>query len=684
MAKTTKKTSSKNPKKKLPLLVKNDPWLEPYSDEIQRRIDSFQGTLDHYKKDFGGLKKFASAHQYLGFNYDKKNKGWWYREWAPKAEMLSLIGDFNGWDRSANKLKKIKGGVWETFLSDDEYKSKLKHDSSVKIHIKASNGSLDRMPAYIERTVQPEGEIDFVGKFWNPPKAFKWTDKDYSPKEAWKMPVIYECHIGMAQEKEGVGTFREFVDHVLPRIKDLGYNVIQTMAIQEHPYYGSFGYHVSSFFAVASRFGTPDDFKYLVNEAHKHGIAVVMDLVHSHAVKNVAEGLNEFDGSDHQYFHAGGKGYHNAWDSKLFNYGKPEVLQFLLSNIRYWIEEYHVDGFRFDGVTSMLYHHHGDHTSFDHYDKYFTSGVDWDNLLYLQLANELAHSLKPGFITIAEDMSGMPGLCRSQKEGGVGFDFRLGMGLPDYWIKVLKEKRDEDWNVHELWGTMLNRRHGERTIAYAESHDQAIVGDKTIAFWLMDKEMYSHMHKDYDSLVIDRGIAFHKMIRFFTMILGGEGYLNFIGNEFGHPEWIDFPREGNDWSYKYARRQWSLVEHQDLRYQFLNNFDRAMVHLVTGHGVLDSPPAQQLNMDQDNLTLIFERKNLIFLFNFHWANSVPDYRFKVPSEGTYKIILNSDDSEFGGFNRVDNSIKYPTTKLLGEDFVSVYLPNRTCLVLGKG
>ncbi len=680
---TAKTTRLKSQKKKTPTLVQNDGWLEPYSEEIQRRIDSFEDELNNYKKVSGGLREFAGGHHFSGFNYDKKKHGWWYREWAPKAQKLNLVGDFNNWDRTSNPLKKIAGGSWEIFLPDEKYKEKLLHDSGVKVHIVAANGALDRMPAYIERTVQPEGEIDFVGKFWNPAKPFQWTDKEYSPEKSCEMPLIYECHIGMAQEEERVGTFREFTDKVLPRIKDLGYNAIQTMAIQEHPYYGSFGYHVSSFFAVASRFGTPDDFKYLVNKAHELGMAVIMDLVHSHAVKNVAEGLNEFDGTDDQYFHHGGKGYHKAWDSKLFNYGKWEVKQYLLSNVRYWIEEYHVDGFRFDGVTSMMYHHHGDGVSFNNYDKYFASGVDWDNLLYLQMANELAHSLKPGFITIAEDMSGMPGLCRPQKEGGIGFDFRLAMGIPDYWIKVLKEKRDEDWNVDELWGTMTNRRYGERTIAYAESHDQAIVGDKTIAFWLMDKEMYTHMHKDQESLVIDRGIAMHKLIRFFTLASGGDGYLNFIGNEFGHPEWIDFPREGNDWSFKYARRQWSVVDNPQLRYQYLNNFDKAIIHLAEAHNILNSAPGQQLNADQENLTLIFERNNLIFLFNFHWANSIPDYRFKVPGEGTYKIVLNSDDHQFGGFGRVDNSIEYSSAKLFGEHFLSVYIPNRVCLVLEK-
>jgi 1,4-alpha-glucan branching enzyme len=453
------------------------------------------------------------------------------------------------------------------------------------------------------------------------------------------------------------------------------------MAIQEHPYYGSFGYHVSSFFAPTSRFGTPEDFKYLVNEAHKMGIAVIIDIVHSHAVKNIAEGLNEFDGSDDQYFHPGGRGIHSAWDSKLFNYGKWEVKQFLLSNLAYWINEFHVDGFRFDGVTSMMYFHHGDFTSFDHYDKYFLEGVEWDALLYLQLANELTHKLKKDAITVAEDMSGMPGLCRKQDEGGIGFDFRLGMGIPDFWIKYLKELSDEDWNIHELWQTMVNRRWKERTIAYAESHDQAIVGDKTVAFWLMDKEMYFHMQVNDENYLIDRGIALHKMIRFFTISLGGEGYLNFIGNEFGHPEWIDFPREGNNWSYKYCRRQWSLVDNENLKYKFLNQFDKDMISFVRKYRILESLPARQLNMDDINKAIIFERNNLIFLFNYHPTHSIPDYRFFAPQDGQYKVILNSDEAKYGGFDRVDMDMVYPVIKDEGYQKLSIYLPNRTALVL---
>ncbi|WP_258099413.1 alpha amylase C-terminal domain-containing protein [Marinoscillum pacificum] len=665
----------------IPILVKNDPWLEPYIGEINDRIKRFKDRKKEFEKSYGSLDEFAKGYEYLGLNYDKKKKGWWYREWAPAAQALHLIGDFNDWNREASPMTKGDKGIWEVFLADKEYKGKLVHESAVKVQVTGANGTHDRIPAYSKYVTQDETTYDFTARVWHPEKPYKWTDKKYSSADAFKNPYIYECHVGMAQEKEGVGTYREFADVLLPKIAEQGYNAIQVMAIQEHPYYGSFGYHVSNFFAPSSRFGTPYDLKYLVDKAHGLGIAVIMDIVHSHAVKNLAEGLNEFDGSDDQYFHPGGRGFHTQWDSKLFNYGKEEVLRFLLSNVKYWLEEFHMDGFRYDGVTSMLYFHHGD-ISFDHYDKYFRD-TDWDVLTYFQLANTLIKEINPSTIVIAEDMSGMPGLCRPVKEGGMGFDFRLAMGIPDYWIKILKHKSDEEWNIHEMWGTLTNRRHGERTIAYAESHDQALVGDKSIAFWLMDKEMYTHMHKDYDSMIIDRGIALHKMIRLFTLSLGGEGWLNFIGNEFGHPEWVDFPREGNGWSYKYARRQWNLQEHPDLRYQFLYNFGADMVKMAKENELVAVLPAQQLNMDDDNKCIIFERNNLIFAFNFSPTNSIPDYRFKVPAAGKYKVVLNSDSAEYGGFDRIDDEMSYPTVTLFGEHFLSLYLPSRVVIVLKK-
>ncbi len=663
-------------KRKIPKIVQDDPWLHPYVEEISGRIARFNNVLNEIKVNHKNLKNFSRAYKNLGINFSGKDKGWYYREWAPEAISLSLTGDFNNWNRESHPLTKKEHGIWEIFVPESE----LKEGDNVKVCIEGKNGKHDRIPAYIYRVTQDPETHDFSGQVWNINKRFKWTDQKFELKEIAESPIIYEAHVGMAQEKEGVGSFNEFTVNVLPRIKDLGYNTVQLMAIQEHPYYGSFGYHVSNFFSVSSRFGTPEDFKNLVNTAHSMGMAVIIDLVHSHSVKNFAEGLNDFDGSGHQYFHEGGRGYHRQWDSKLFDYGKKEVLEFLLSNVRFWIDNYHIDGYRFDGITSMMYHHHGDFMDFDHYDKYFVDGVDWDALKYLQLANELAHQLKPRVITIAEDMSGMPGLCRKIRDGGIGFDFRLGMGIPDFWIKYLKEKKDEDWNIHELWSVMTNRRFNEKTVAYAESHDQAIVGDKTVAFWLMDKEMYHHMQVNDKNLIIDRGLALHKMIRLFTATLGGEAYLNFIGNEFGHPEWIDFPREGNNWSYKYARRQWSLADADYLKYKYLNLFDKKMISVLKSYYILPALPARQINMDDSNKIIIFERNNLIFAFNFHYERSIPDYKFNSLGQGKYKIILSTDDADVGGFSRIDTSLDYHTLK---HDQLSIYLPSRTAVIMKK-
>ncbi|MFD2201060.1 alpha-amylase family glycosyl hydrolase [Shivajiella indica] len=660
-------------------LVKEEEWLKDYAEDIYERYLRYKFTLEAIENEYGTVLEFSRAHEYYGIHFDKLRNGWVYREWAPQAYNLFLVGDFNQWNRYNHPMRKNYRGDWEIFLPFETYKNSFIHGSKIKVHVEAANGAYDRIPAYIRRVIQHEETHDFAGQLWFPEKEFEWTDLAFDPSDNLQQPLIYECHVGMAQEKLGVGTYLEFAKEILPRIKKAGYNTIQMMAIMEHPYYGSFGYHVSNFFCPTSRFGTPEELKYLINKAHEMGISVIMDLVHSHAVKNINEGLNEFDGSDHQYFHPGGRGYHEGWDSKLFDYGKKEVRQFLLSNIRYWLEEFHFDGFRWDGVTSILYFHHG-HTSFDNPIKYFRDGVDWDAIIYMQLANKVIHDYSRQALSIAEEVSGMPGLCRRHEEGGIGFDFRLGMGIPDFWIKTLKHKPDEHWDMFEMWYELTNRPKKERTIAYAESHDQALVGDKSIAFWLMDKEMYSSMSKLQTNLVIDRGVALHKLIRLITIALGGEGYLNFMGNEFGHPEWVDFPREGNNWSYQYARRQWSLVDTDHLRYHDLYEWDRDMIKVIKENNVLLAPHAEQLYLDPEKKILIFKRGGLIFIFSFNIDQSFFGYEFQVPEKGNYRILLNSDNKQYGGFERISESFDYPTDK---KNNLKIYLPNRTAVVLKK-
>ena len=660
-------------------LVKNDVWLAPYEPVLRARQARLQARLAEIEQYHGSLANYATAHQQLGLYHDAGRGGWVYREWAPAATGLFLVGDFNDWDRHANPLQKLDFGVWEVFLSDPDYDQRLAHGTRYKVHVVTEAGGKDRLPATLRRAVQDEHTKDFAGQIWRPAQPFAWTDQQFRPAPAVAEPLIYEAHVGMATEEERVGSYREFADNILPRIEAGGYNTIQLMAVQEHPYYGSFGYHVANLFAPSSRFGPPEDLKYLIDQAHRRGIAVLLDIVHSHAVKNEAEGLADFDGSGNLYFHKGARGNHPGWDSKLFDYGRPEVQRFLLSNLRYWLEEFHFDGFRFDGVTSMLYQHHGEGVAFVGYDNYFGPAADEDAILYLQLATTLAHEFKKGSLLVAEDMSGLPGLCRPIKEGGVGFDYRLAMGIPDYWIKLLKHTPDEDWRLGDLWHTLTNRRAGEKTIAYAESHDQALVGDKTLAHWLFDAGIYTHMHATDGDPGAARALALHKIIRLLTLAAGGEGYLNFIGNEFGHPEWVDFPRAGNNWSHHFARRQWSLGDNPALKFAQMGAFDKAMVQLAKACHLLAAGPATLLKHDEENQVLAFERGSLVFIVNLHVEKSLTDYRFWVPQEGKYHVVLSSDNGHFGGFDRSDESYEYETF----EHQLSLYLPSRVALVLAR-
>ncbi len=663
-------------------LVRLDPWLEPYEPQLRERLRRFREALKRMEAAGGLLGSVSLGHRYLGLNRGERDgaAGLWYREWAPGATYLALIGDFNGWDRGAHPMARDEWGVWSIFLPDGPHGCAIAHDGRLKVHVAHHESAADRLPAYATRVVQ-EPDTSFCARWWSPAEPYAWRHEAPAAPPGLR---IYEAHVGMALEEGRVGSFGEFRRDVLPRIAAQGYNALQLMAVMEHPFYASFGYHVSSFFAVSSRFGTPDELKALVDEAHRLGLTVIMDLIHSHSVKNAAEGLNRFDGTDHQYFHAPPRGEHPAWDSLCFDYSKAEPVRFLLSNVRFWLEEYRFDGFRFDGVTSMLYLDHGLGRPFNRYDDYFGDNIDADAVTYLMLANELAHAVRPGAVTVAEDVSGMPGLARPTAEGGLGFDYRLAMGVPDMWIRLLKERKDEEWNLGEIVGTLLNRRHTEKHVGYAESHDQAMVGDKTLAFWLMDQRMYWNMDRATADPVVERGIALHKMIRLITFALAGDAYLNFMGNEFGHPEWIDFPRQGNGYSYHYARRQWSLAGNGFLRYQGLNEFDRAMMALDERRRLLSDPFIEQLSLDEEARVLVVRRGALVFAFNFDAERSYSGLRIPVPDAVDYTVALDTDRPEFGGFGRTEPGAAYllQAAPAQGRDqSVQVYLPARSAQVL---
>ena len=653
-------------------ILELNPQLVPFSDNIDLRMNLYRNTKNRLLTAGQDLKDFANGHNFYGFHHVEG--GWYYREWAPSADQLYLEGEFNNWNPTSHPMKRLDGENWELYLPGDDT---LWHGCKVKTVVDYHGSRTEHLPLYIRRVIQNKSNYTFDAEVVDDRRAFPWTDQDFVGEDQL---YIYEAHVGMAQEEGRIGTYREFATKVLPRIKKAGYNTVQLMAIMEHPYYGSFGYQVSNFFAASSWFGHPEDLKYLVNRAHKLGIRVLLDLVHSHAVKNTAEGINMFDGTVWQFFHDGEKGEHPAWGTKCFDYGKTGVLHFLLSNLKFWLEEYHFDGFRFDGVTSMLYHDHGLGTDFNSNDKYFSMNTNVDAISYLQLANELIRQVKPNAITIAEDMSGMPGMCLPIEDGGIGFDYRLAMGLPDMWIKATKTQ-DEFWDINKMWGDMCLRRPGENSVAYVESHDQALVGDKTMIFRLADANMYTDMEKTTHNPIIDRAIALHKMIRLFTLAGGGEAYLNFMGNEFGHPEWIDFPREGNGWSFHYCRRQWSLKDNGLLKYQWLNDFDYDMVHLCKRHKIFRQGMANLMLMKAPEQMLCFARCDLFFVFNFHSSNSLEHILIPVyPDTKELVVKFSSDDEKYGGFSQVAH-MTYPIKEFDGVRYAELYIPARTAIVL---
>jgi 1,4-alpha-glucan branching enzyme len=662
-------------------LIKNDPWLEPYSDAIQGRHEHMlerESLLTLFGRQ--SLSTFASGYLHFGLNHTEH--GWVFREWAPNARQIFLVGTFNHWkEESEYALEREDEGKWVLRLPHNA----LHHGDLYKLIVHWDGGHGERIPAWATRVVQDEQTKIFSAQVWEPDTPYQMQHRGFRPHT--DPLLIYECHIGMAQQAEKVGSYREFREQVLPRIVKAGYNCIQIMAVQEHPYYGSFGYHVSSFFAASSRFGTPDELKELIDAAHGLGLAVIMDIVHSHAVKNEVEGLGNFAGDPNQYFYSGDRHEHPAWDSLCFDYGKINVLHFLLSNCKYWLEEYGFDGFRFDGVTSMLYYSHGLGESFVNYADYYNGHQDDNAICYLTLANRLIHEVNPYAITIAEEVSGMPGLAAKIADGGYGFDYRMAMNIPDYWIKTIKEKIDEDWKPSSIFWEVTNRRADEKTISYTESHDQALVGDKTIIFRLIDADMYWHMQKGDENYVVHRGMALHKMIRLVTATTINGGYLNFMGNEFGHPEWIDFPREGNGWSYKYARRQWNLVDNQQLAYHYLSDFDRDMLATIKRVTDFQLLPVQEIWHNDGDQILAYMRGQQVFVFNFNPKQSFADYGFLVPA-GTYQVMLNTDNPAYGGYGFADDTVKHftlhdPLYAAEQKEWLKLYIPARTAVVLEK-
>ena len=308
--------------------------INNYNYQINSRLEHFKRQLDEIERNEGSIENFANSYQRYGLHL-QPNNDIVYREYAPSAKGISLCGEFNGWNRDQYWAKRDEFGCWTLTIPNNNGQPAIHHNTKIKCNVVLpDNSRADRNPIWSRYLIQDKGTFLFDAVFWNPPNQYNWNFSGHMSNP--HSLRIYEAHVGMSSNEEKVSTYREFADNIIPRIKRSGYTAVQLMAIAEHADYASFGYHVTNFFAVSSRSGTPEDLKYLIDKAHQNGLFILMDIVHSHASSNVADGINYWDGTDYLYFHGGSRGYHSQWNSRLFNYSSYETLRLLLSNCAYW------------------------------------------------------------------------------------------------------------------------------------------------------------------------------------------------------------------------------------------------------------------------------------------------------------------------------------------------------------
>ena len=644
------------------LLMERDPSLNPWAGDIRMHLDRYNERRWRLAGD-GSLSEFANGYHYFGFH--RTDEGWAFREWLPGADAVWLTGDFNNWQRYACPLIPIGNGVWEVRLRGQDA---LKHGQMVKLIVGRQGASFERVPAYIHRCVKDHIGGALCGEIWMPGQPFQWTDGDFFRFKRPRSPMIYEAHVGMAQEHGRVGSFREFADETLGWVQYAGYNTVLLMAVQEDPDYASMGRRVANFFAPSHRFGTPEDLKYLVNKAHELDISVLMEVCCCWASPNVGEGLSQQDGTDWQYFLTGPRGWHPKHGTRLFDYGRDDVLHFLLSNLKYWMEEYHFDGFRFDGVTSMLYENHG-MSAFDRPDAYFSMNTNVDARIFLMLANELIHGFNDKAMTIAEEDSGFPGMCLPLEYGGVGFDYRQDEGVQALWAALIRDQRQQDWDMSRLWATLTAGRPGEMRLCSPEPRERSLMAR------MAGEALETGMGKEDKDPEVDRAADMQKAIRLLTCALSGNGFLTFMGNEFGHPDRVDFPRAENRFSGLNARRRWSLVNDWSLKYEWLANFDRAMTFLFNRFAIHCAGDPERLLIDDEKKLIAFSRGGMLFVFNLHPTQDARRVFINAGS-GAYRAALTTDEWPFGGRERVSKEAAFRTSDAPGGTGFFIDLPCR--------
>ncbi|KAI8557559.1 hypothetical protein RHMOL_Rhmol04G0020000 [Rhododendron molle] len=521
-----------------------------------------------------------------------------------------------------------------------KYMPAIPHGSKYRVYFNTSDGPLERVPAWAPYVVPDADGNQAFAVHWEPPPEYTYKWKHKHP-EVPKSLRIYECHVGISGLEPKIASFNDFTEKVLPYVKEAGYNVIQLIGLVEHKDYFTIGYRVTNLYAVSSRYGTPDDFKRLVDEAHGLGLLVFLDIVHSYSAADEMVGLSLFDGSNDCFFHTGKRGHHKFWGTRMFKYGDVDVLHFLLSNLNWWVVEYHIDGLQFHSLASMIYTHNGFASLSGDMEEYCNQYVDKDALMYLILANEILHALHPKIITIAEDATLYPGLCEPTSQGGLGFDYFVNLSASEMWSSLLGNVPDCDWNMSKIVSTLIGNKHSaDKMLLYAENHNQSISGGCSFGEILLGEP---REHASDRKASILRGSSLHKMIRLISFTIGGHAYLNFMGNEFGHP-----------------KDMMNVDEKERILSRGLPNI----------HHVNDT-----------TMVISYLRGPLLFIFNFHPTTSYERYSVGVEEAGEYQVILNSDEKRYGGQALIeqDQYIRKTVSKRMDglRNCLEVPLPNRS-------
>ena len=603
----------------------------------------------------------------LGAHFSEKNgeKGVFFAVWAPNAKEVYVIGEFNDWNESSSKMERLgEGGIYATFLTG------VKEGQMYKYMLVLEDGTkLYKADPYANYAEMRPGTASKVYDL----NHFKWTDKkwmtDREKKDMNKEPVsIYECHIGSWMKhpdgtEDGFYTYRQFADRIVEYLKDIPYTHIELMGIAEYPFDGSWGYQVTGYYAPTSRYGTPDDFRYLIDTLHKHNIGVILDWVPAHFPRD-AHGLAEFDGTC-LYEHPDKRlGEHPDWGTKIFNYSKNEIRNFLIANALFWIREFHIDGLRVDAVASMLYLDYGKKDGEWVANKY-GGNENLDAIEFFKHLNSVIHGSHPGVMTIAEESTAWPKVTADPKDGGLGFSFKWNMGWMHDFCEYMKLdpyfRKDNHYKL-----TFAMSYNSSENYIMPLSHDEVV-------------HLKCSMVNKMPGYEVDK---YANLRVLYTFMYGHEGKkLLFMGQEFAQErEWSE-ARE-LDWSLlakPLNRGMWNYVS------ELLKLYRKSPCLYEIDN---DWSGFEWMNADdKDRSIYSFVRRSadgkqhMLFVINMTPVE-YPKYQVGVPMNTQYKLVLNSDEVKFGGNgNKIPKSIKAKKGLCDNrEQYISFALPPLTAVV----